>query len=297
MRVGVAGLGRMGAAMAARLIDRGHEVIVWNRAAERAAPLVSAGAKAAANPAALADAAEAVVTMLYDEAAVALVYRGEGGLLSGTIAGKLLIDMSTLRPSGVKAIGAAAGAAGAAFVECPVGGTIGPARNGQLLGLAGGTAANFARAKPLLDDLCRRVDLIGPVGAGAAMKLAINLPLIVFWLAFGEANALIRDLGLDPAFIVGLFAESGGGPNVLRAQGPALAGTLAGKDPAEITFTIELITKDVRLMVEEAEAQGLVLPVVRRALEVCEQAMQSGWGSCDSSWLPAFWPAHVAGRG
>jgi 3-hydroxyisobutyrate dehydrogenase len=296
MRIGVAGLGAMGAAMAARLIDRGHEVCVWNRSPERMAPLAAAGAKTAATPAALADASEAVVTMLYDQAAVEAVYCGAAGLLTGKVGGKLLIDMSTLRPAGAIAIGKAVREAGAAFVECPVGGTIGPARNGQLLGLAGGEPADFARAKPVLEDLCRRIDLIGPLGAGAAMKLAINLPLLVFWQAFGEANALIRDLGCDPQFVVALFAESSGGPNVLRARGPVLAGTLAGNGPPQITFTIELIAKDLRLMVEEAESKGFDLPVVRRALEVCEQAMKAGWGKRDASWMPAYWPNHVAGK-
>jgi len=296
MRIGVAGLGRMGAAMAARLIDRGHEVIVWNRTSKRAAPLVAAGAKEAASPAALADQAEIVITMLFDQKAADEVYRGPAGLLSGNVRGKLLIDMSTVRPSEVRATAKAAREAGAAFVECPVGGTIGPARNGQLLGFAGGEAEDFARAKPVLDELCRRVDLVGPLGAGAAIKLAINLPLLVFWQAFGEANALIGDLGGDPQFIVGLFAESSGGANVLRVRGPAVAAALAGKGPAEVAFAIAGIAKDLRLMVEEAEAKGFDLPVVRRTLEVCEQMVKAGWGDRDASWMPAFWPAYVAGK-
>ncbi len=296
MRIGVAGLGRMGAAMAARLIDRGHEVIVWNRGAERTAPLVAAGAKAAASPAGLADEADIVVTMLFDQAAVEGVYRGAAGLLSGKAGGKLLIDMSTVRPSEAMATAKAVRTAGAAFVECPVGGTIAPARNGQLLGFAGGEPADFARAKPVLEELCRRVDLVGPVGAGAAMKLAINLPLLVFWQAFGEANALLRDLGCDPQFIVGLFGESAGGPNVLRARAAAVAGALADKGTGEVTFTIALIAKDLRLMVDEAGTKGFDLPVVRRTLEVCEEMLKSGWGERDCAWIPAFWPAHVAGK-
>ena len=296
MRVGVAGLGRMGAAMAARLIDRRHELIVWNRSAERAAPLIAAGAKLAASPAELADEAQIVVSMLFDQSAVEGVYRGPTGLLAGGVAGKLLIDMSTVRPSEAKATEGAVRAAGASFVECPVGGTIAPARTGQLLGFAGGEAADFARAKPVLEDLCRRVELLGPVGAGAAMKLAINLPLLVFWQAFGEANALIHDLGCDPQFIVGLFGESAGGPNVLRARAAAVAGALADKGAGEATYTIGLIAKDLRLMVDEAATKGFDLPVVRRTLEICEQMLKNGWGERDCAWIPAFWSAHVAGK-
>src|SRR2546427_49450 len=91
------------------------------------------------------------------------------------------------------------GKMGAAFVECPVGGSTGPARQGQLIGLLGATPADAERARPLLHGLCRRIEHCGPVGAGATMKLAINLPLMVSWQAFGEAFALCRDLGFDAA--------------------------------------------------------------------------------------------------
>ncbi len=296
MRIGVAGLGRMGAAMAARLIDRKHQVFVWNRSPGRTAPLLAAGAKPAATPAALTDEAEIIITMLYDQAAVENVYSGADGLLTGKAGEKLFIEMSTVRPGDARATAAAVRAAGASFVECPVGGTIGPARNGQLLGFAGGEAADFAHAKPVLEDLCRRVDLVGPVGAGATMKLAINLPLILFWHAFGEANALIRDLGCDPEFVVGLFSESAGGPSVLRARAPAVVNALAGRGAGAPTYTIALIAKDLQLMLEEAAAKGFDLPLARQALAVCGRIVKSGWGGEDAAAIPAFWPAHVAGK-
>ena len=85
-----------------------------------------------------------------------------------------------------------------------MGGTTGPARAAQLLGLAGGEAADVDRARPVLGKLCRRVEHMGPVGAGASTKLAINLPLIVFWQSFGEALALIHHLGKDPDWMVQL---------------------------------------------------------------------------------------------
>jgi len=294
MLIGVAGLGRMGAAMAARLIDRKHQVFVWNRSAERTAPLVAIGAKAAATPAALTDEVETVVTMLYDQTAVKDVYQGTAGLLTGKVEGKLFIDMSTVRPGEAWATAAATRTAGAVFIECPVGGTTGPARNGQLLGFAGGETEGFARAKPVLEALCRKVDLIGPVGAGAAMKLAINLPLILFWHAFGEANALIRDLKCDPELVVALFSESAGRPNVLRARAPAVTSMLAGRGEGEPTYTIALVAKDLRLMVDEASAKGFNLPLIERALEACKQMVESGWGERDAAAISAFYSAYIA---
>jgi 3-hydroxyisobutyrate dehydrogenase len=169
MQVGVAGLGKMGAAIAARLIEVGHQVAVWNRSPDKARPLADAGAKVAATPAALAASCDTVISILTDADAIETVYGGPAGLLSGDAKGKLFIEMSTVRPQTEVALADKVRARGAALIECPVGGTVGPARQGKLLGLVGGEPANFTRARPLLDQLCRRVEHCGPVGAGASM--------------------------------------------------------------------------------------------------------------------------------
>ena len=98
MRIGVAGVGRMGAAIAQRLIEVGHDVTVWNRSPGKLQPLTQAGAAVAASPAELADKSEAVITILTDAAAIDAVYRGASGLLAGDVAGKLFIEMSTVAP-------------------------------------------------------------------------------------------------------------------------------------------------------------------------------------------------------
>ena len=128
MHIGIAGLGRMGAAMAARLIEVGHQLTVWNRSPGKAQAVTDAGAKAAASPAALASAVETVITCLTDADAIEHVYGGPSGLLSGDLKGKLVIEMSTVRPVVEVALAEKVRAAGAAFVECPVGGSTGPAR-------------------------------------------------------------------------------------------------------------------------------------------------------------------------
>ena len=175
MRIGIAGTGRMGAAIATRLLGQGHEVAVWNRTAAKTAPLAAVGAQVAATPEALAARSEAVITILTDAGAIDAAYRGPGGLLAGDVNGKLFIEMSTVRPETQRALAEAVRAKGAAMVECPVGGTTGPAKEGKLFGFAGGDAADVARARPILEQLCRRIEHVGPVGAGASMKLAISL--------------------------------------------------------------------------------------------------------------------------
>ncbi|MDQ2954284.1 MAG: NAD(P)-dependent oxidoreductase, partial [Pseudomonadota bacterium] len=165
MQIGIAGIGKMGAAIAARLIELGHQVTVWNRTSAKTKPLADSGAQVASEPADLATRAEAIITILTDAAAIDIVYGGPTGLLAAGVNGKLVIEMSTVQPQTQIALAEKVRAKGAAFVECPVGGTTGPARQGKLIGLAGGSEADFARAKPILDQLCRRLEHCGDVGA------------------------------------------------------------------------------------------------------------------------------------
>src|SRR5436309_5800416 len=213
MHIGIAGLGRMGAAIAARLIETGHTLTAWNRSSEKAKAVQNAAV--AGSPAELASRVEAVITILTDAAAIAAVYEGPSGLLAGNVAGKLFIKMSTVRPQTEIALAGKVRARGAALVECPVGGTVGPARQGKLIGLMGADDADAARARPILEQLCRRLEHVGAVGNGALIKLAINLPLLVYWQALGEALALSRSVGLDPARLMDLFADTSGGSNVI----------------------------------------------------------------------------------
>jgi 3-hydroxyisobutyrate dehydrogenase len=289
MKVGVAGLGRMGSAIAKRLIEVGHEVVVWNRNQEKTKPLAERGAAVAATPSDLTGGVETIITILTDAAAIAGVYEAKSGLLEGIVAGKLFIEMSTVQPETEIALARKVTAKGATLLECPVGGTVGPALTGKLLGVAGGTPEDFARAKPLLEQMCRRVDLVGPTGAGASMKLAINLPLATYWQSFGEAYSLVRHLNLDPAWLVELFADTSGGPNVLRARGGAVALALQAKESGSATFDCDSIRKDLRTMVAEAECRGFALPLAERTLAVYDQASSEGWGAKDCTELPAFW--------
>ena len=184
MQVGVAGLGKMGAEIAARLIEVGHQVTVWNRSAEKTKPLAAAGAKAVNSPAEVAKASEAIITILADAKAIDDVYSSSNGLLSADVKGKLFIEMSTELPSVKVALAEKVRAKGAALVDCPVGGSTKPAREGKLLGLVGGEPADVARARPILEQLCgQRLEECGGVGGGSAVKLAINLPLMVAWQA------------------------------------------------------------------------------------------------------------------
>ncbi|HET7364815.1 MAG TPA: NAD(P)-dependent oxidoreductase [Burkholderiales bacterium] len=281
MKIGVAGIGKMGAGIAARLAGLGHEMMVWNRSAHKAQ---ATGLKVAATPAALASASETVISMLADAAAVNAVY----GQMLPAMRGRLFIEMSTVRPEVSRALAQKVSGAGGAFIECPVGGTVGPAREGKLFGFVGGEPGDVARARPILGELCRRVEHVGPVGAGASMKLAINLPLIVYWQALGEALALIKHLNLDPARAIDILADTSGAPTMMKNRAPAVAAALAGKEHPP-TVTIDTLKKDLAEMVAEAKSRGYDAPATRAALEGFERASRAGLGAKDCTAVPVQW--------
>ncbi len=285
MNVGILGTGRMGAAIAGRLLALGESVAVWNRTAEKTKPLAAAGAKVAPTAAALAQGCDIVLSLLTDAAAIDAAYNGRDGALAADIGGKLFVEMSTVRPQDEERLAAKVRAKGASMIDCPVGGSVGPAKEGKLFGFAGGEAADVARARPVLERICRRVEHVGPVGAGARMKLAINLPLLVYWEALAEALALAQPLGLAPERLMDILADTSGAPNMMKMRAPMIAANLAGKE-ANVSVDIRTMRKDLATMVEEAGAMGRTLPVTAQALASYDEAIAAGWGARDVTMLP-----------
>lgn len=289
MDIGIAGTGKMGTAIAKRLLALGHQVTIWNRTSERAQPLLALGAVWADTPEKLAGRADAVITMLTDEAALDHVYTGPQGLLSGNNSKQLFIDMSTVRPAKQQEIGGKVRATGAAYLECPVGGSVGPALEGKLLGFVGGDVADLERARQVLDLLCRRVEYVGPLGSGATMKLAINLPLMVYWQTLGEALSLIQPLGLDPQRVIDIFSETSGGPNMLKTRGPMIAQALKGSTSGQVTVNLSTMRKDVRSMLDQGMRLQSDLPLTAVTLKCLDRAADSGLDASDCTQHLVWW--------
>jgi len=289
VKLGLAGIGRMGAAMAQRLLGVGHELTVWNRTPEKCAPLAALGAKVARTPRELAGAADLVLTILTNAEAIDATYAGADGLLAGDVTGKLFVEMSTVRPQTQQALATQVQARGAALIDCPVGGTVGPALNGKLLGFVGGDAADVARARPVLEQLCRRVEHVGAIGAGARLKLAINLPLLVYWQALGESLALCESLDVDPERLMDIIADTSGGTNVLKVRGAVIAQALKGTPLDAVTFDVDSMRKDLATMLEETRALGREAPVTERALRCYDALSAAGQGAMDGAMVPVRW--------
>ncbi len=289
MKIGIAGTGKMGSAMALRLLSQGHQVTVWNRTAARTQPLLAAGATGAATPRELVAQTDAVISMVTDEQALQEVYFSADGLMSGAPQGKLLIDMSTMSSARQAEMGKRVTAGGAVYVECPVGGSIGPAKEGKLLGFAGGADADISRALPILNVLCRRVEHVGPHGAGAMMKLAINLPLMVYWQTLGEALSLIEPLGLDSSRVIDIFSESSGGPNMLKVRGGMIAQAMAGEKNDTVTVNLGTMRKDVRSMLAQGTQLQRKMPLTAATLANFDAAAASGLDAADCTQLLVWW--------
>src|SRR5438034_8945054 len=289
MRIGIAGIGKMGAAIALRLIEVGHTITVWNRSSDKVKPIAAAGAGVAATLAELASRNETVISILTNAAAIDAVYGGSSGLLAPDVQAKLFIEMSTVEPRTEVALAARVRAKGAAFVECPVGGSTGPARQGKLIGLMGAEPADAARARPLLEQLCRRLEHAGPVGSGAVLKFTINLPLMVYWQALGEALALTRSLAIDPDRLMDLLSETSGAANVLKVRAPGIAAMLKGGAGGPVAFDVDGGIKDMQSMLAEAKSRGIELPLVERTLACYQETKQQRSGSAEISAVSVYW--------
>jgi 3-hydroxyisobutyrate dehydrogenase len=296
MKIGVCGTGRMGSSIAQRLMSVGHEVGVWNRKIAKTKPLTDAGAKLFASPAELVEGCDVVIVMLLNDTASEAVYRGASGILRSQLAGKLLIDMSTVRPDTMKSIGASVAQLGAAFVECPVGGSTGPAKEGKLFGLVGGAKADVTRAMPILEQLCRRIEHVGVLGSGATMKLAVNLPLLVYWQALGEALAICRPLNLPADRLIDILSDTAGTPTAMKGRGAVIAKALGGQPIGETAFAVSAAKKDLATAVQFGASIHSELPVAASALACFEEAEAAGLGDSDATSVSVRWTQRLGGR-
>jgi 3-hydroxyisobutyrate dehydrogenase len=289
MKIGVCGTGRMGSSIAQRLMSVGHEVAVWNRSLAKTKPLTDAGAKLFASPAELVAGCEVIIVMLLNDAASEVVYREPNGILKSKLAGKLVIDMSTVHPDTMTSNGSSVLQQGAAFVECPVGGSTGPAKEGKLFGLVGGAKADLTRAMPVLEQLCRRTEHVGALGSGATMKLAINLPLLVYWQALGEALTICKPLNLSADRLIDILSDTAGTPTAMKGRGAAIAKVLGGSPMGETAFGVSAAKKDLATAVQFGASIHAELPVTESALACFEEAEAAGLGDADATAVSVRW--------
>lgn len=253
--VGVVGLGIMGAPMARNLLRAGHALTVHGRTRARVDALVADGATAADSPAAVAAASDVVITMLPDTPDVELVVAGPGGLLAGAHAGLVIVDMSTIAPAAARALATRAAAAGVGFIDAPVSGGEQGAIAGTLSIMAGGDPAAFARVRPVLEALGKRITYMGGPGQGQMTKLVNQVIGATTLAAVAEGVLLAARAGLDPAAMVQAIDGGAASSWMLREQAPRMQ----RRDFAP-GFMVRLQQKDLRLALGAAAGLGVPLP-------------------------------------
>ena len=276
-RVGFVGLGIMGSRMAANLRRAGHELTVFNRTRDRAEAWAEEhGGTVAATPAEVGAAAEVVITMLVDGAQVEHALLGQDGVAQGAAAGTLCVDMSTIAPSDTRRIGAALAPRGIGLVDAPVTGSSPRAEDGTLTIMAGGSAEDYARARPLFEIMGKLVLHVGELGQGEAVKLINNAVAAANASTLAQALLAGRAAGVDLDALVAVMSAGSGGSAMLDLK----AGPMRAHDWTTL-FKLEHMLKDVRLCLDEARAAGVPFPAAAHTGEVLSAGMGRGLGDAD----------------
>jgi 3-hydroxyisobutyrate dehydrogenase/2-hydroxy-3-oxopropionate reductase len=273
--VAVIGLGAMGSRLARRLLDAGHEVVVWNRTPEKATPLVDLGAMPADTPAEATRRAEAVITMVSDPPALHAVTEGPTGVVAGATSSVTVLEMSTVGPGAVARL-ASMLPEGAGLLDAPVLGSVAEADAGSLHVFVGGPDPLAERWMPLLSTFGSPIH-VGPLGAGASAKLVANLTLFGVLGVLGEALALAGGLGLSEEAAFDVLAATPLAEQAERRR-PAIE---AAEYPPR--FRLSLALKDADLIAEAAEEAGVDVRLTTEARRWLADAVAAGRGDRDYS--------------
>ncbi len=281
-KIAFLGLGKMGSGMAACLSAAGNEVRVWNRSADKAAPLAAKGATIATSPAQAARDAEAIFSMVADDAASERVWLADDGALSTAPAGALAIECSTISHDHVGRLAEAASARGCVYIDCPVNGPPSAAASGDLVLLVGAAKDDLERARPLLEAISASILHFGDIGTGTAFKLINNLLGAVHIASIAEAAHLAHKLKLDPRTLIEAV-ESGpcASPHVKRMIRPMAEGRLAD----QFGLAIGLREKDSRYCLAMADAFETGMSVGETAYRWYQLARETVADQDDSAML------------
>jgi 3-hydroxyisobutyrate dehydrogenase-like beta-hydroxyacid dehydrogenase len=273
--VGFIGLGHMGLPMAQRLAASEFPLTAWNRTSSRADPLAATGTRLAGSPSALAAGCDVVITMLSDAGAARAVLCGSDGVLSACRPGTIVVDMSTIGPHAARELAAEAARCGAEFLDAPVSGSVTLAGQGALTVMVGGPAGAFERARPVLAVLSKAQLHLGPHGAGAAMKLAVNLVVAATNQAVAEALALAEVSGIDRAAAYDTLATSAVSSPFLSYKRQAYL----SPGGAPVSFTTALMSKDLALAI--GVAGDVPLPATAVTKQSLDAACAAGFSDAD----------------
>ncbi|MEA2010375.1 MAG: NAD(P)-dependent oxidoreductase [Actinomycetota bacterium] len=273
-RIGFIGLGIMGAGMASNLIEKGHDVVVWNRTPSRMEPLVAAGAIAADSPAEVGRLCQIVMICVSDTPDVLAVLAYEDGLFEGISSGSLIVDHSTISPDSTLKFASEVADRGGSWIDAPVSGGSEGAANGTLSIMVGGTDEDVARARPYMEAFGTTITHVGPVGDGQRVKLVNQILVVGTQLAVSEALLFAQASGLDLNATLDAVRGGAAGSWMLANRGPQMI-----ERDWRPGFTIDLQQKDLRLALEAADSVGSPIPGTALVFQLYRALQNEGLGS------------------
>jgi 3-hydroxyisobutyrate dehydrogenase len=279
-RVAVLGAGRMGGAMVGTLRRAGFPVRVWNRTPSRSREVAErSGAEVAATAIEAVDGVDVVISSLADDAAVLETYEGAAGVAAGLREGQIVLEMSTIAPRTVRRIEPSVVEHGATLLDAPVSGSVPAVEKGALTIMVGGSAPALDRARPVLDALASKVFHVGALGSGATVKLAVNALVHAIDVGLSEALVLAEKAGVDRSAAYDVFAGgAAAAPFVLYKRE-----AFEHPDDAPLTFSLDLMAKDLDLILELADGVGAPMEQAARNRETVRAALAAGFEGRDMS--------------
>ena len=282
MRVGFAGLGRMGARMACNLCRAGHVVTLWNRSGDKAQNLAAElGCAVADTPRALSDAVEVVVTMLSDDPSSEAVHGGPDGLFAGSA--RTYVEMGTMSPDHIAWLAEQA-PAGAGVIDAPVSGATQAAADAQLVIMAGCTPEDVTPLTPLFEAMGKETLCLGQAGSGAVMKLAVNSLIHGINQTLAEAMTLAEAAGIAPEAAFDVIEASAACAPMLKYRRPLYL----NEADHNVTFTVSLARKDMEITARLADRLGTAMPQGRATLAKLVEAETEGFGNRDMASMLNF---------
>jgi 3-hydroxyisobutyrate dehydrogenase-like beta-hydroxyacid dehydrogenase len=284
-RVGIVGTGRMGSAIARAIRAAGFDVMLWNRTRAPCDALAAElGCRSAETPAEVAAVSDVTISMLSDAAAIDAVYEAPDGVIAGMRPGSVLVDSSTVPPAVIRRHERAIRDRGAGVIDAPVSGSVALAESGRLTLMVGGQLRDLERARPVLEAYGDRVFHLGPLGTGAAMKLAVNTVIFGLNQALSEGLVLAERAGIRREWAYDVLAASAvGAPYVDYKRAAFLE-----PDTTPVAFAADLAVKDLRLIESLAADLDLDLPQSKVDLAVMDALVSAGQGDRDFSAVAAY---------
>jgi 2-hydroxy-3-oxopropionate reductase len=280
MRLGFIGLGNMGSELARHLLAAGHAISTYARGERSRAHASRLGLRLLASPAEVAQASEAVLTMVTAGSDVESVALGADGIVHGASPGLILVDMSTISPAIARDVARRLGERGIAMLDAPVSGGVAGARTASLTFFVGGEKAIFERTRPLLECMGKTIFYMGPPGTGQVTKLANQIAQLACLQGAAEALLFAREQGADAARV----REA-----VMTGLGASRMLDVLGKKMVERDFAAGIVAalhhKDIGVALELAHDAGLPLPVTAQVMQQLNALMGSGFGEQDTSSL------------